>query len=544
MKMRRKLLLFLCAALLLTAGCGGEADSPEGTGHGASSAGVTEGENESAGSDDTAKDGTGTSSGEGSGSSASSGQSSGNSASSGQGSGSSASSGADRAGALYSLLPKRHEIRETTKDGSQLLLSGYYDTISLSGKGFDALSAAVSDWQRARVSAIEETLAGDLAVAGEEVKTYGFYGYLFEDSLSTARMDRHVLSIVSECLRDGAENSFQTTAVNFDARTGKQLTLMDIAADYTDFSSAVKGYAEEYVSGPLFRMQGVKLNDNYQDVIASTLSTATWYFDASGLVLHYDTGVLGNQAYEILLPGETFYPYLKEDYLPADGPGLVSLPLNEPQTVEGETGSLTLCLQEASDDQHPATLTVNGTVYSLSDDPLILVDHRLIRQQSGRLLLVMTTDWASDDYDTHFYEITAQGPRELWTMPGSRLVSAGADTVELQLNMDILGSTTAPMAYNISGVQPAALWDEYVFDNSRTVLTLTRSLPAAQNGSAVSLPAGTHLLPVSTDGESRITLKDTATGEQYEVSFTGEGYNLLIDGKAQQEYFEMLPYVG
>ncbi len=533
MKKRKKLLLLLCAALLLTGGCGSKAPTD-----GNSSSAEKATENNSATQSTGSTKGDSQSSDIGAGADNSTDESTANNAGT--------SSGADISAdtPLYSLLPDRHGVHEASGDGSEMLLSGYYDTVSFRGDGFDALESAVADWQEERVSSIEKILANDLSAARQAAGEPEFYGYLFEDSLSPTRMDHRMLSLTSDRLQDGTEHTFLTTAVNFDVRTGKHLTLREIATDYNSFSSAVTTYVAEYVNGPVFRMQEATLYDNYEAVIQDTFHTTTWYFNPSGIVLYYGNGVLGDQAYEVTLPAETFFPYLKEDYLPADGPGLVLLPLNEPQTVKSQTESLTLCLRKNSDGEAPCTLTVNGTDYSLGTEPLTLVNYYLIRQQSGRLLLAMTTDWASDDYDTHFYEITSAGPRELWTIPNARITAAGADTVALQLNMDILGSTTAPMTYDISGAQPAPVSDEYIFDNARYVLTLVRDLPVTQNGSATYLPAGTSLIPISTDGQSRVTVENSATGEQYEFSFTGEGYNLLIDEVPQQEYFEMLPYVG
>ena len=96
MKKRKKLLLLLCAALLLTGGCGSKTP--------------TDGNSSTANNADT-------------------------------------SSGADISvdTPLYSLLPDRHGVHEASGDGSEMLLSGYYDTVSFQGDGFDALGSAVAD---------------------------------------------------------------------------------------------------------------------------------------------------------------------------------------------------------------------------------------------------------------------------------------------------------------------------------------------------------------------------------------------------------------
>lgn len=177
------------------------------------------------------------------------------------------------------------------------------------------------------------------------------------------------------------------------------------------------------------------------------------------------------------------------------------------------------------------------------------------------LLHVYLIDWNTADKYKEI-AVTATGDNDYRTTVLFRLVDGSLvheetsgeavfDGNKLVINdrIDLLGTWSCASEYTITDDFKFKRVSDYtIITNEEYRLKTTAIINASnENGETAEIPAGTKLRPISTDGASWVRLTDP-DGNIYKIQFTAENpealYNIQINGKNADEFFENLPFAG
>ena len=181
----------------------------------------------------------------------------------------------------------------TAKDGTEVLVS--------KSTAYDIVYPEASDAQKAIQKDLEQVVADfhkDSNKQEEDANTYyqeflksggkkeEFTPYTFELTCKPLRADNNVVSILfySYAYCGGAHGSLTTFARNYDAKTGKVLTMKDFGEEVSSLvtDNAVKFINAIQDTDDAFFYDRVKAND---ESVQSMLETGNFYLSKDGLVL-------------------------------------------------------------------------------------------------------------------------------------------------------------------------------------------------------------------------------------------------------------------
>lgn len=460
------------------------------------------------------------------------------------------------AGELYSVIQLRKHFQDLDEDGTVLLYSDY-DTIQISGDAYPALAAKVEEWQDEQTAELSQSRLDYMEIAKEDrASMEEFYGYSISQDYDIKRLDSHVLSLTESYYEytGGVHPSYYVDGCSFNAATGEPLALVDVTEDYAAFTEAAIKYILEDLKNKEYGEDSYF--DGYEDMVRENFDQTPWYFSAAGITMIYNPYDIAPYAFgmiEVTLPFDSFDSYIREEYQPKAEEGLVAIPVEESASLDIDTGkgSYTLIITNGYElgndgvyESIPPVLTLNDSTVTPDHLFLRIMNCYLIRQ-ADRTLLMMDGNMFTDDYVTALYDITDGTLRELSSI-GASIHTPGINTAELSVRIDVLGTYSSTVSYDISAGQEFQMLDpSYEIDAPFNILTTVKELPVTtEEGEEIMLPAGTSLLPATTDTESYVELTDVATSEHYTLHFNREDYIIMIDGIEEYEYFEMLPYAG
>ncbi len=446
-------------------------------------------------------------------------------------------------------------VRNHTLEGNEnAVMSLEYCDVSVEGDGYENLKRAVENWSlergeelRSIYASLEETVKAELQYEEE------FYGDSIWQSVTTKRADSTVLSLSEESYQ-GSQGQFYKEGWNFDAATGKKLVLADILSDAQSFTDAAKKRTVE------------ELQKEYSEDVSAdflmlteksweTMADTGWYLDASGIVLlleDYTEGPYELRDVEIHLPYEDFRPYMKENYLPKNGDGVLSFDVNQEIFVtlpeSGKEISLMLYREWDENEIDAIQYIQLGESKKTLDSYVSIRDLYLVRN-GQKLLCMVEVDVASDDFVTTIYDLSGGRIQQIAEI-GASVDSGNINIHEVQMEfaIDLLGTYTGVKTYQITETGELQTEDtEYILHRNETVLTTTVDLPVVLEGGESTLPAGSHIILTVTDGETYAKFVIQETGQTGVISVerdSEEYYHFRVNGMDEWECFEMLPYAG
>ena len=163
-------------------------------------------------------------------------------------------------------------------------------------EGFDSLRKVIEEYNEK----MEEKYAGmkeDMDFFGKqeiENRKDGFNSSILKDivNIYIMRSDESIVSILNyeEYNHTGAKTMYSRESYNFDTRTGKILSFLDVVKDDESFFELVddlakKDYQESNITKPSEYVKGLKEND-YKDLV--------WTVSPEGVTVYFDTGTLGS----------------------------------------------------------------------------------------------------------------------------------------------------------------------------------------------------------------------------------------------------------
>lgn len=178
--------------------------------------------------------------------------------------------------------------RKEYKDGDKILLVTNYDNVTVSMEGNEAAGQAVMDEFARRKEEFDKNLALEetLEMARENPVVDGSLSYSEECRYTVERNDGRVLSFSTmwDAYEGGAHGQYMIYGVNFDAATGKVLTIADIAQNMDAFREISVGEMTRQCED--LKAQGLLFEDEMleavpgglQGILEGKMDGEEWYF--------------------------------------------------------------------------------------------------------------------------------------------------------------------------------------------------------------------------------------------------------------------------
>ncbi|MBQ8856696.1 MAG: DUF3298 domain-containing protein [Lachnospiraceae bacterium] len=430
-----------------------------------------------------------------------------------------------------------------------------YCDVTVDGGKNDNLKRNIENWSmerseelRSLYTSFEESATAEIAENKE------FYGYTLYQTVSAARIDESVVSLLDDTYQytGGEHGSFYRDGINFDAKTGKRLEFEEIFSDYENF----KNDATERIIYQLQENYGEELFDDYIETIESIWQEELgpeWYFDGSGIVIviqQYDVGPDSVGTPEIHLPYTEVGQYIKEAYLPGISTGVARFEKNQEIYLQlpDKTEEVPMMLQYVEKDDVPTCSLWLGDKKRTLDGFVALTKSYLVRSED-EVFCFIEVDQASDDYMTFIYRLTDGVIEQVDQVYAS--IDAGnmnSNEIVMEFWVDMLGTYGGVKKYYFDENNEFVTEDtEYSLHRNEFVLTTTVDLPIILNESESVLPAGSHIVLNSTDNESYVAFTIQETGQNGVLLVQRDAndyYNVSINGMNENDCFEMLPYAG
>lgn len=442
------------------------------------------------------------------------------------------------------------------EDGEKAYLYLQYCDVTVEGGENVNLKKNIENWSMERSEQLRSEALSFESDAAENLKNTGdfFNNYSLYQRITTSRIDSQVVSLLenTDYYTGGAHGMFCREGINFDAQSGKRLNLSEIFSDYEGFQAV----ATEKIIDYLKTNYEEELFPDYIEMVEGLWADELgpeWYFDGSGIVIiiqQYLVGPASVGAPEIHLPYAEMKQYIKEIYLPDDSDGVSKFEKNQEiflQISELEE-ELPMMLQYKDIDGIPSCALWLGNQKKTMEGFTTLTNSYLLRNH-GEIFCLIEVDFASDDYVTYIYRLTEGRIQEIDQLKGSiSMGNINSDKIVMEFWVNLLGTYGGVKNYRFDENQEFVTEDtEYRLSENQVVLTTMVDLPVILEETDSILPAGSHIVLNSTDGESfvKFTIQETGqTGVLLVQRAEGDYYNVSINGINESECFEFLPYAG
>lgn len=445
--------------------------------------------------------------------------------------------------------PKTYYLPESDK--AYLYLE--YCDVTVEGDNYENLKRNIEGWSlerteglRSLYSSFEESAASE-AEANEE-----FYGYSLYQNATVARCDERIVSLIDETWQytGGAHGENYREGINFDAQSGKRLELREIFSDYETFRTE----AVERIIYYLKETYGEELFPDYVDVVENLFADETepaWYLDGSGIVIvlqQYAVGPYSMGIPEIRFSYGEFKQYIKEAYLPADLEGVSTFKENQELYLKIGEEEYPMMLQCEWEEDFPSCSLWLGQSEKKLEQFEALKGSCLVRT-GEEVYCMITVDLASDDNRTYVYRLTDGILDEIAQVDAAvDYGNLNVNGVRMEFYVNMLGSYRGTKTYRFEKEKGFYTEDtEYLLEDNSQVLTTMVDLPVVLDDTESTLPAGSNILLNATDGETYVvfTIQETGQTGTLQVQRSSEDqYQILVDGRDEQECFEQLPYAG
>lgn len=441
-----------------------------------------------------------------------------------------------------------------TEDGNTLLLEETHCTVDITNDGFDSLADALRNWSK------EHGFSDDadnmlLQSAKDHFSSIDepsyFSNYYSSENIQIGRNDAHILSLIEtgSDYMGGAHGNYGSIGYTFDVQSGKILALEDLLIDKEGFYAK----ATDYITDTLYELYDEGLYPEYKQVVADTWTGeygVKYYLDASGIVIIYNPYEVGPYAMgkaHVTLPYSTFGEYFDTNYITAQGATIAYVPANK--DISAFTGTTPpVMIEEIPDDyEFLGTSVISGTYAEDLTEGGRFESAYLIRRADGKSFLIISADYASDDYVTFVYDITNSGLQKCDELNGAKIIgTVNLDNIVLSMHLDVLGTYSGQMLYTIES-DGTLTQSEDVFSGfgSAFEMTVTKKLPVTIDNNATTLPIGSVLTITGTNNIDTVYFI-TNDGKEGYINYTlnEEDWIHYIDGISEFEYFEMIPYAG
>lgn len=441
------------------------------------------------------------------------------------------------------------------EDGEDAYLYLQYCDVTVEGDGYAKLKRNIENWSMQRSEGLRSLYSTfEESASAEAAENEEFYGYSLYQTVTTARADSAVVSLLDDTYQytGGAHGIFYRDGITFDSESGIRLELADVFYDYDAFAADAK----ERIIYELREDYGEELFDDYTTFVEELWmenSEPQWYLDASGIVIVLEEGSVGPYSIgtpEIHLPYAEFAPYIKEEYLPGTSEGVAVFGANQEiyLTLPGQAEEMPMMLVSELHEEEMYNSLWLGQNELLLESYVVLEKAYIVTTEEETYCLI-DVDMASDDHRTTIYRLT-DGVIEKTAEVHAAIDSGNVNSHEIKMEswVYLLGTYGGVRNYHFDENGAFITEDtEYVLSRNEFVLTTTVDLPITLEEAESTLPAGSRIILNATDGETyaKFTIQETGqTGILNVQRDTEKGYSFLINGMNESDCFEILPYAG
>lgn len=441
------------------------------------------------------------------------------------------------------------------ESGDDAYLYLQYCNVTVEGDGYENLKRNIENWSLERSEGLRSLYNSFEESASEEAKSNGeFDGYSLYENVSVARSDERIVSLLDDTWEytGGAHGTSYREGLNFDAQSGKQLTLPELFIDYENF----KEDAIEHIVYDLQENYGEELFEDYAETVEGLWKgdmEPEWYLDGSGIVIllqEYSVGPYSLGIPEIHLSYSEFKQYIKEAYLPGTVEGIARFEKNEEifLTLPEQSEEYPMMLQyKWEEDASVCSLWLGQNKKSL--DTFATLNGAYLVKSGEEVFCLVEVDMGSDDYLTYVYRLTDGVIQEIAQIEGA-VDTGNMNTREIVMKsyVYLLGTYSGVKTYTFDGNGGFFTADtEYKLWQNGYVLTTKADLPVTLDDVQSTLPAGSHIILNATDDETYVTFTIQETGQTgvLNVQRSEDDFNqITINGMSENDCFETLPYAG
>lgn len=410
-----------------------------------------------------------------------------------------------------------------SEDG-ELLAEFNTDLVRVNGEGYEKVAEAIEEWNPA-VTPYLDDMAAEAAELKEEFGST--VSYIDDTDIYLERADSTVISFKTSnyYYSGGAHGMSGYGGDTFDVDEGRRLSIDDLMSNADGF----KTFARKYIYDEIQKNYVDEVYPEYESILADMWDeNRQWYMDGSGIVIicnPYEIGPYASGVFQFHIPYTELTNYMKSKYMDLSGAGMSEL-----------------------------------TDYSAVEDQLteygyIVKAYSVRRSEDSKSFIIVTTDYASDDYVTHVFDIT-DGTAVFTdrTETGYCIQQWGinADSLNMEKTIYVLGTYTAETEFVLTDEGKLEEQNEiYEIDSDMQWrgLVLKREIEAvdAGDGSRLVLPEGTALHVTATDDAGKVWFEAEDGTEgilEYENGAGDDSWILYIDGVSEYDYFEDIPYAG
>ena len=460
------------------------------------------------------------------------------------------------------VLSSTEWIDNRFAENGTLLVEGRFQTIEVSGEGYEMVAEAIREWTVKQEEVFQENVDLNEQYALEVIGDLPeFYGYSSTVEINTTRADAGVISMKGFYYdySGGAHGNYSSIGTTFDAQSGQKLSFWDLTENKDAFSqctfdAALQQVTENYGVDGLF--------EGYQEIIKEIWKTEpNWYLDGAGLTIvfsPYEIGPYAMGEVYVRFPYQELGSLMKAQYQMGPQAGVAVLALGEEAEISlnHATGDKEMVELYSENDEEYAGFNQyrlrvgEQTIVAAETDRLDGI--YIVQKETGRTFLLFEGDMASDDFVTYMYEITDGQIQKIYESDGCAFICEGTvstEGVQLGIRVDALGTYTAYGNYEITEdglLEPVSEWYDIESSYEWQGLTNIKDLPVVADGQEKVLPAGSQIRVISTNRNGILKYQDVNSAEEGEIHYTvgEEGWPVYIDGINENEYFEMLPYAG
>lgn len=456
---------------------------------------------------------------------------------------------------------------ESEWDDNRRILQASGDGVQVLDEGYEALNEALKAYSEKSWREVMDVYRSSLSMAKEDAGNGKDTGrYEISRKIRLLRADNVITSFTELEYSDlgGAHPGSYTAGYHFDSRTGKSLTLKDVAVDYDSLVAAVKEkLAADERSETYFEGYEETLTEMFYGEGAEE-NGPQWAMDADGVTLFFNTYVIAPYSTGPIEVRFDFteYPEMFSDvYTEGKRPTAHQVAAGQrvPFGADGETLSLaanysadenetelSVFIQDKAGEEEPWKFTCYGTMN----------DAWIVGTESGHPYLY--AEFINDN-DYHTLEVIDLKPDE---GGGPQFVDTGYDCIYgqflqdpssmyLSTRMDVLSSFTAGRLYHVGeNGMPESDQEVYEIDPERDIvikstIELAVEMQDGDEWKEETLPAGTEFSLRRTDGESFMEA-ELSDGRICRIPLerkTG-AFGFTIHGVDEYDCFETLYYAG
>ncbi|MBR4529102.1 MAG: DUF3298 domain-containing protein [Lachnospiraceae bacterium] len=445
-----------------------------------------------------------------------------------------------------------------------------YETVEITDDGHEALKQGVAAFMKeteenflanAKSQEEEATRENEEILKEQEGEDNGFMGLYYSDELNyeIARADERVFCLVS-CYYmyfGGAHGGTVWNGVLFDTRTGERIeqkTFNPLADRVTEYVLACIAASADRAKSMLFEDYKVTILNKFADGVENT---SLWLTNGGLSVAFNEYEIApyasGTIIFEIPYQSLDGFP---EEYLPEGEFYTVGIDPSGFATkfdVNGDGKGEYVWLQTVTDQEtyfSTYTLNIGNEQFTFDKEETWYCEPNFIHTADGEYFLVSFSgmdDWTTTD----LYE--AAGDRRLLGSCNGSPALIRDGTVTIHTRTDAFGTWTVEKEYTYGkdGLKttetserlnndPAERGDEARSIKLKKPLSYHRTQGAKDSDGV--LDPGTELYPVTAyPDEIEFVTKD---GRRAFFTYTTEDYTHYVDGVAEYDLFEELPYAG